>query len=142
MTNLVTPTELKQLAEEIEARKAREAVERMRKADEDERHLREAFMEQELRSDVADRLSASVRRAAEHGQHEIVVLKFPAAWTNDHGRRINNAEADWPASLEGFAKRAYGYYDRELRQLGYKVRAQVLNYADGVPGEVGLYLTW
>jgi hypothetical protein len=142
MAGLITPGELRQLTEDAEARKAAEAIARLRRTGEDERHLREAFMERDLRPDIRDRLTSMVRRAAEQGQHEIIVLKFPAAWTNDHGRRINNNEPDWPASLEGFAKRGYEFYEREMRRLGYKLRCQVLNYPDGVPGEVGMFLSW
>jgi hypothetical protein len=142
MSGVVTPEELKRLTEEIEAKKAQETVERLRKASEDERHLREAFIEQELRPDVRERVSAVIRRAAEQGQHEVIAMRFQAAWTNDHGRRINNNEPDWPASLEGFAKRGYQFYEKELKPLGYKLRAQVLSYPDGVPGEVGIFLVW
>ena len=70
------------------------------------------------------------------------MIKFPATWTNDRGRRINNAEPDWPASLEGFAKRAFDYYAKELQPLGYRVRAEVLSYNEGVPGDIGLHLGW
>src|SRR5689334_10462901 len=137
MSVLVTPDELKRLADEAESKKAHEAVERLRKASEDERHLREAFMEQALRPDVRERVSAVIRRAAEQGQHEVIAMRFQAAWTNDHGRRINNNQPDWAASLEGFAKRGYEFYEKELKPLGYKIRAQVLSYPDGMPGEVG-----
>lgn len=142
MTSLVTPTELKKLADEIEERKAHEAIEKMRKLDADQQGMHEAFMERELNPDVTERLSAAVRRAAQSGQHEIQVLKFPATWTNDRGRRINNAENDWPVSLEGFAKRAYEYYAKELKPAGYVLRAQVMSYNDGVPGEIAMHLGW
>ena len=91
---------------------------------------------------MRERVSAVIRRAAEQGQHEVVVMRFPAVWTNDHGRRINNSEPDWPASLEGFAKRGYDFYEKDLKPLGYKLRAQILSYPDGMPGEVGLFLEW
>ena len=31
---------------------------------------------------------------------------------------------------------------KELRPLGFKVRAQVLNYPGGQLGEIALYLSW
>jgi hypothetical protein len=142
MTSLVTPAELKRIADEIEERKAREAIEKMRKRDAEQGEMHETFMAQDLRPDVQERVSASVRRAAENGQHELQVLKFPATWTNDRGRRINNAESDWPVSLEGFAKRAYDYYVKELQPMGYRLRAEVLSYNEGVPGEIAIYLAW
>jgi hypothetical protein len=142
MTSVVTAKELKRIAEETEARKAREALDKMRKLDSDQQALHQAFLEQEIRPDAPERISAAVRRAAENGQKEIQALKFPATWTNDRGRRINNAESDWPVSLEGFAKRGYDYFIKELEPAGYKLRAQVLSYNDGVPGEVAIYLCW
>jgi hypothetical protein len=142
MTSLVTAAELKKIAEEIEARKAREALDKMRKLDADQEALHRTFMEQAIRPDASERVSAAVRRAAENGQKEIQALKFPATWTNDRGRRINNGDPDWPVSLEGFAKRAYDYFVKELQPAGYQLRAQVLSYNEGVPGEVAIYLCW
>jgi hypothetical protein len=49
---------------------------------------------------------------------------------------------DWPDSLEGFARRAYDFYMKELRPLGYKLHAQVISFPGGVPGEIGLFLKW
>ena len=56
--------------------------------------------------------------------------------------RINNNEPDWPDSLEGFAKRAYEFYLKELRPLGFKVRVQVLDFPGGMPGTIALSLVW
>lgn len=69
-------------------------------------------------------------------------LTFPAKFCNDHGRRINNLGPDWPDSLEGFAKKAYDYYVKELKPLGYKLTAQILDFPDGMPGTVGIFLSW
>jgi hypothetical protein len=49
---------------------------------------------------------------------------------------------DWPDSLEGFARRAYDFYMKELRPLGYKLHAEVIAFPGGVPGEIGLFLKW
>jgi hypothetical protein len=49
---------------------------------------------------------------------------------------------DWPDSLEGFAKKAYEFYQKELRPLGYKLHAQVIDFPGGMPGEIGLFLKW
>jgi hypothetical protein len=142
MSGLITPKDLKKLSDEIEAKKAAETIARMRKVEDEQRHLREAFMERDVLPEAGERVSAAVRRAAEQGLSEIQIFTFPSTWTNDHGRRINNNEPDWPDSLEGFAKRAYAYFEKEMRPLGYKIRAQVLNYPDGVPGEIGIFLSW
>jgi hypothetical protein len=49
---------------------------------------------------------------------------------------------DWPDSLEGFAKKAYEFYQKELRPLGYKLHAQVIDFPGGMPGEIALLLKW
>jgi len=99
-------------------------------------------MEKGLHPEVRERVNAAIRRAAEQGNHELRVVTFPATYCNDGGRRINNNEPDWPASLEGFAKKAYEYYDKELRPLGYKLRMEILDFPGGMPGNVGMFLKW
>ncbi len=139
---LVTPGELKKLSEESLLRKVQEQFERAKKVEQEQQGLREAFMTREIHPQVMERVNAAVRRAAEQGLHEIEVLKFPASYCNDKGRRINNSEPDWPDSLEGFAKRAYEFYVKELQPLGFKVRAQVLSFPEGRLGDIGFYLSW
>lgn len=142
MSELVTPNELKKLQEDLEAKKAAEAIARLRKAEDEQKHLHDAFMAQEIRPDAKERINTVVRRAVENGLSEVQVLTFPSAWTTDHGRRINSNEPDWPDSLDGFAKRAYQFYLKEMQPLGFKVRARILNYPNGMPGDVGLFLSW
>ena len=79
-----------------------------------------------------------MRRAAEQGQSEIQILRFPSQYCTDHGRAINNFEEGWPKSLTGFALRVHEAYVERLQPQGYKIRAQILNYPDGGLGEVGL----
>jgi len=51
-----------------------------------------------------------VSHAAERGQSEVQVYRFPSALCSDGGRRINNAEPDWPGSLEGRSKLGYEFW--------------------------------
>jgi hypothetical protein len=139
---LLTPDDLKGIADKVHMAKIQEQFERVRKEQEEKRALHEAFLARDLDPDVRARVNAVVKRAAEQGLHEIQVVTFPASYCNDQGRRINNAEPDWPDSLEGFAKRAQEYFEAELKPLGFRARAQILNYPDGKPGDVGLFLGW
>jgi hypothetical protein len=142
MTDLLKPDDIVKISEDIDMAKAKKAMERV-KRDEDERAgLRELFMSKSIHPEVQNRLNAAIRRAAEQGQRQLMVVTFPAAYCNDHGRRINNLENDWPDSLEGFAKEAYLYFQKELKPLGYRLTAQVLDYPGGMPGNIGLYLGW
>jgi hypothetical protein len=139
---LVTPNDLRALTDNAHRAKVQEQFDRARKLEEEQKSLREAFMSRDIHPQVMERVNAAIRRAAEQGAHEIEVIKFPAEYCNDKGRRINNGEADWPNSLEGFAKHAYEFFVKELQPAGFKVRAQVLSYPDGRLGEIGMFLSW
>jgi hypothetical protein len=140
--DLITPDELRRIAEEQDMAKAREALEKQRKAEEEHDHLREAFMARDLQPDVFERLSRAVKGAAERGERELMVLRFSSEYCTDRGRAINNFEPGWPDSLTGFAKRAYEFWQQELEPKGYKLRAQVLDFPGGMPGDVGMFLRW
>ena len=58
------------------------------------------------------------------------------------GRRINNSEPDWEATLEGRPKAAYEFWHDHLRPLGFHLKAEVLEYPGGMPGDIGFFLTW
>jgi hypothetical protein len=136
------PDDLKKISDDAEMAKLRESLDKDKKHHDEEREMREAFMAREVRPDAMDRLMTYVRRQAENGKREIKVIEFPAAYCNDGGRAINNFEPDWPKSLDGHAKRAYEWYLQNLQPLGYKVRAEILNYPGGNLGNIGLFLVW
>lgn len=140
--NLLRPQDLVKISEDTEMAKVRQALESKRKKEEEEREIHDSFMSQNVRPDAAERVMAVVRRAAEAGQREVLAIRFPATFCNDHGRAINNLDPNWPDSLEGFAKRGHAWFKEHLEPLGFKVRAQILTYPDGIPGEVGIYLRW
>jgi hypothetical protein len=66
----------------------------------------------------------------------------PAPICADGGRAIDNFEPERPQTLTGFAKKAHELYEKELAPLGYKVRAQIMDYPGGMPGDVGIFLRW
>lgn len=139
---LIKPDELKRVTEDIETAKAREALEKTRKAEHEQHEVREAFMAQDIHPEVFERVSRLVKGAAERGQHEVLALRFPSSYCTDHGRAINNFEPDWPQTLTGFAKKAHEFYEKELAPLGYKSRAEILDFPGGMPGDVGIFLRW
>jgi hypothetical protein len=142
MAELLRPTDLEKIADDMEMAKARQALERTKREKDDVNALREAFMSREVRPDAAERVNSVIGNAAQAGHREVMVVSFPATYCNDRGRRINNSESDWPSSLEGFAKNAFEYHEKELRPLGYKIQARILDYPGGMPGNVGLFLLW
>ena len=136
------PEDLRKIAEEAEMAKLREALARRKKTEDHEHELREAFMSGDVRSDVMDRVNAAVRNAAQQNRSELLALRFPAEYCLDKGRAINNGEPEWPQTLQGRAKKAFEFYEQNLKDLGYKVRAEIMSYPDGNLGEVGIYLRW
>ena len=140
--DIVTPADLKKLEEERESAAAREAMEKMRRAEQEQQALHDAFMKDKIGPEAIERFNAAVRRAAEQGQHEIMIARFPASWCTDGGRRINNFQEDWPDSLQGIAKEVYEYHIKNLTPLGYKMRMEVIDYPGGVPGDIGIFFRW
>jgi hypothetical protein len=139
---MITPDELRRIGEEKEMAQLREALDKKRKADEERHHLHSAFVAEEIPPDVFERASRMVKGAAERGEREVLALRFPSEYCTDGGRAINNFEPDWPKTLTGFAKRAYEFWQRELEPQGYKLRAQIMDFPGGVPGDVGIFLRW
>ncbi|HEX2478309.1 MAG TPA: hypothetical protein VHK45_03460 [Geminicoccaceae bacterium] len=140
--DLITPDELRRIADDKEMEKARELLEKQRKVEDERHHLRDAFMTQEIHSDVFERVSRIVKSAAERGEREVLAVRFPGEYCTDGGRAINNFEPNWPDTLTGFAKRAHEFFEKELRPRGYKARAQIMDFPGGVPGDVGIFLSW
>jgi hypothetical protein len=142
MSGLLLPNDLKQISSDAEMAKMDEEERAKRKKEQHRAELREAFMSREIHAEATERINKAVRIAAEQGHHQIEVITFPCTFCSDGGRRINIGDPEWPNTLEGFAKRAYDFYAKELRPLGYKLNAEIISFPGGMPGEVGLYLKW
>ena len=88
------------------------------------------------------RVAVIVERAVSNGLTEVQVFRFPNALCTDHGRAINQQEPGWEATLTGLPKEMYDFWDRELRSRGYKLKVQIVDFPDGMPGDVGITLKW
>ena len=142
MTGLLRPEDLNQLSSDAEMAKMDEERQYKKKKEQQQLELREAFMSREVQREAIDRINHAVSVAAKSGQHQLQVVTFPCKFCSDGGRRINIADPEWPSTLEGFAKRAYDFYLKELRPLGYKLHAEIVSYPGGMPGEATLILKW
>lgn len=142
LDGLLSAQQLNQMAEEQAMAEAKKAFEQMKKAEEAQLELRNAFMSRSVRPDGMQRLMTAIKHAIALGKHEVLVVRFPSDLLTDRGRSINNFEPDWPETLDGFAKRAYDFYKEHLEAHGYKLRAEILDYPGGKPGDVGLFLRW
>ena len=88
------------------------------------------------------RVAAIIERAVSNGLTEVQVYRFPNALCTDHGRAINQQEPGWETTLTGLPKEMYEFWDRQLRPRGYKLRVQIVDFPDGMPGDVGITLKW
>lgn len=118
----------------------RRAAEAAAKAERDA--LREAFSERDVQPEALERIAAVVRRAVENGEKRAQVLQFPSIWLPDSGRGITSHDPNWHQRLEGFPKRAYEFYVRELQPRGFQLQVEIVDWPGGMPGDCGWFLSW
>lgn len=92
--------------------------------------------------EIAGRLLTKITTAAERGETEIMVLRFPNSLCTDHGRAINNAIDGWPDTLTGRPRQAYELWRDKLKPEGYGLKAMIIEWPHDMPGDVGMFLTW
>jgi CBS-domain-containing membrane protein len=119
----------------------RDIAERQAVAQERRRRV-EALLDEHIGPARWQTLVLHAREAAEHGEKSYMLLRFPSDLCSDGGRAINAPEPEWGSTLRGEAAELYLYWERELKSQGFGLAAYVLDYPDGVPGDVGLFLTW
>jgi hypothetical protein len=141
-TTTFSAAQLRKLGEDTAMAEAQKAYAAKKKAEDEKKSMQDAFMAREPHPEAMDRLMTVVRNMAEQGKTELLVFQFPSSYLEDGGRRINNSEPDWPQSLVGFAKRAFDFYEEHLRAQGFRLRAQILDFPNGMPGDVGIFLNW
>ena len=102
----------------------------------------ESFFKEELSEKERDKIRRIVLNAAADGQFEALVYSFPSDLCTDGGRAINNSDPDWPATLQGKAREFYERYAEAAKPLGYKLKAMIVTFPGGIPGDVGFFLNW
>jgi hypothetical protein len=80
--------------------------------------------------------------AVKDGKLEALVYSFPSSLCSDSGRAINSGDPDWPATLLGKAKQFYERFQEIGKPQGFKMKAMIINFPGGVPGDVGFFLSW
>jgi hypothetical protein len=136
--------ELSQRIAAAEAEKASLESRRLGQAEAEKKALIERLSKPSGLSDeeVMKKAAAIVERAAKNGLTEVQVYRFPNILCTDRGRAINQQEAGWEQTLTGVPKEIYAFWERRLRQLGYKLRVQIVDFPGGMPGDVGMTLKW
>lgn len=52
------------------------------------------------------------------------------------------AEPGWLETLQAFRAKLNLTWKEKLQPLGYQLKALIVDWPEGVPGDVGLYLSW
>ena len=148
---------------ERESRRQREqeAEEQLRRKQEEElAHFKERLDDFQLTEARVHVFLDRIRRAFDRGETELMLTSFPSSFCTDGGRAVNNAdlpplnkpgrgeqgqgrrEPDWLVTMPAGARVVYEYWKSHLEPGGFRLSARVINYQGGMPGDVGLFLSW
>ena len=83
-----------------------------------------------------------IHRAIKNRVTEVEIIRFPNELCTDKGRAINQQEPGWENTLTGVPKELYELWERYFRPRGYKLRVQILDFPDNLPGDIGMILSW
>jgi hypothetical protein len=127
-----------------EAEEAAKAIRKQNEADAEKKALLDQFTQP---SGVADeermkRAASIIKRAVDAGRSEVEVGRFPNQLFTDRGRAINQQEPGWENTLTGLPKELYQFWQKYLRPRGYKLRVQIVDFPGGMPGDIGMTLSW
>jgi hypothetical protein len=132
---------------EMQMAKASKSVEGMDRAEKARQDLIKRLAENidltpERLKEIMQPLKSKLRAAAERGQTELMVMRFPNALCTDKGRAINNSDPAWPETLTGRPRQAYELWRDQLKPAGFRLSAMIIDWPGGLPGDVGFFLKW
>jgi len=141
---LPSAADMKKKVAVAEAEKASEYARKQAAADAEKKAL---FDQLQKPSGVSDeerlkRAATIINRAVNNGATEVLVGRFPNLLFTDKGRAINNFEKDWPETLTGRPRQAYEFWRDHLKQSNYKLSATIVDWPNGLPGDVAFFLSW
>lgn len=127
-----------------EAQKAEDYAKRKAAADAEKQKLIDKLSQPSgLSEDDKVKLAATViQRAVRNGLSEVEVYRFPNSLCTDRGRAINQMEKGWETTLTGIPKEIFQLWSDYLQPRGYRIRYQIVDFAGGVPGDVGITISW
>jgi hypothetical protein len=144
MTNIFSAQELRKKIAIAEGEKASAAFKLHQQAEEEKKALLEKMSKPSGLTDdeIVEKAAVIVNRAVENGLTSVQVYRFPHTLCSDNGRAINQAEEGWEKTLTGVPKEIYDFWHRQLRSRGYHIRYEIIDYPGGMPGDVGIILSW
>lgn len=144
MTKILTAKELQQKIAAAEGVKASAALKAHEAAEREKKEMLDRLTRPSGLSDdeVVAKAAVIVNRAVENGLTSVQVFRFPHTICTDNGRAINQGEEGWEKTLTGIPKEIYDFWKRQLHPRGYHIRYQVIDYPGGMPGDIGIVLSW
>jgi len=88
------------------------------------------------------RAMAIIERGMKNRKTESEVFRFSNQLCTDKGRAINQQEPGWEETLTGEPKEMLQFWRKYLRPRGYKIKVQIVDFPGGLPGDVGMTLSW
>lgn len=88
------------------------------------------------------RAASIIKRAVGNGLSEIEVGRFPNRLLTDRGRAINQQEPGWEETLTGLPKELHQFWKKHLQPKGYRIKFQIAEWPDGMPGDFSITLSW
>lgn len=140
---LMSVEELKHYVVEVEMAKAKQSLSAYSKAHEKQQELLARLRSDAPIDDATFRaFLMRLKTVAATGANEMMIGRFPSELCTDHGRAINQGEDNWPDTLQGRARKAFELWKEKLQPLGYKMKVLIIEWPNGLPGDVGMYLIW
>ena len=128
----------------VEAEKASDFISKQAAAEAEKKALLEKLSNPSGVSDEErmKRAANIINRAVNNGLTEVLVGTFPNQVCTDRGRAINQQEPGWENTLTGLPKEIFDFWKKHLQPRGYKVKYQIVNCPNGMPGDIGITLSW
>jgi hypothetical protein len=142
-------------------RRDAEAAEQLQqKRNEELTQFRQRLENFQLTDDIIKSGMDRIRRAFERGETELMISAFPTLFCSDGGRAVINAgappinkptkeelaarsdEPEWLATMPAGVRKVFEFWKTDLKDGGFKFGARVINFPDGKPGDVGLFISW
>ena len=144
MTNILSAKELMAKIAKVEGEKASKAMKAHEAAEAEKQAMLDRLARPSGLSDdeVMEKAAIIVNRAVENGMTSVQVFRFPNHVCTDNGRAINQVEEGWEKTLTGIPKEIYEFWKRQLKPRGYHMRFEIIDYPGGMPGDVGIFLSW
>ena len=144
MTNILSAKELMAKIAKVEGEKASKVMKAHEAAEAEKQELLDRLTRPSGLSDdeVMEKAAIIVNRAVESGMTSVQVFRFPNHICTDNGRAINQVEDGWEQTLTGVPKEIYDFWQRQLKPRGYHMRFEIIDYPGGMPGDVGIFLSW